>query len=71
MNLEQPLHNRDDTWTSDALVRGDVAAVIERVRSDPNYLASYDYYGSTPLLTAIEFNDVRLVEFMLEHGADP
>lgn len=71
MDREWPRRNRDDSWTSDALERGDVAAVMERVRSDPGYLSSRDFVGSTPLLTAIGSNDVHLVEFMLEHGADP
>ncbi len=55
----------EDTWTSDALLREDVAAVTQRVLTDAAYLGSRDHFGNTPLQTAIEFNQVGLVELML------
>lgn len=61
----------EDTWTSDALLREDVAAVTQRVLTDAAYLCSRDHFGNTPLQTAIEFNQVGLVELMLREGADP
>src|SRR3954453_3601692 len=63
--------NPDDTWTSDALQRGDVAAVMRRVLEDPAYLASRDFVGQTPLLTAVGFGGLALVEFLVDRGADP
>jgi ankyrin repeat protein len=64
-------HDSDDTWTVDAMQRGDVAAVMKRAQEDPAYLASRDFVGATPLLTAIDFGDAHLVELMLRRGADP
>jgi len=63
--------NADDTWTSDAIQRGDVDAVKKRVVDDTEYLSFRDDVGDTPLLTAISFGSAELVGFMLEHGADP
>ena len=62
---------RDDTWTTDRLQQGDLAAVKQRWLQDPAYVTSRDYVGNTPLLTAIGFGELALVEWMLEHGADP
>ncbi|SIO62125.1 Ankyrin repeat [Singulisphaera sp. GP187] len=64
-------HKPDDTWTSDALRREDVAVVMQRVMTDPGYLKSRDHFRNTPLQTAIEFLQVGLVEWMLQQGADP
>ncbi|NCO38927.1 MAG: ankryin [Armatimonadetes bacterium CG_4_10_14_3_um_filter_66_18] len=63
--------NTDNTWMRDALQRGDVAAVKQRVVDDPTHLSSRDCLGRTPLLTAIGSGNAELVEFMLKHGADP
>lgn len=59
------------TWTSDALERNDVAAVMQRALTDPAYLTTRDYFENTPLLTAISFGSAELVEFLLKQGADP
>ncbi len=64
-------HNRDNTWTSDALQRGDVDAVRERVLENSSYIHERDYVGDTPLLTAIACGELELVRFLLKHGADP
>lgn len=71
MDPEPPYRNADDTWTSDALERGDVAAVMARVRDAPAYLTSRDFIGNSPLLNAVAFNLVDLVDFLIRHGADP
>jgi ankyrin repeat protein len=63
--------NPDDSWTSNALQRHDIEAVKRRVEEDPAYLTSRDYVASTPLLNAVVFNEVDLVRFMIQHGADP
>ena len=60
-----------DTWTSDAIQRGDVHAIKERALSDPAFLNQRDDYGDTPLMTAIAADSMPLVEFMLEQNADP
>ena len=64
-------HKTENSWTSDALERGDVAAVQERVLDDPTYLLEQDDVGDTPLLSAITFDNLGLVQFLLAHGADP
>jgi ankyrin repeat protein len=63
--------NSDNTWTSDALQRGDIAAIQKRVLDNSNYIHERDYVGDTPLLGAIAFDSLELVRFLLEHGADP
>jgi len=50
---------------------GDFQAIRERVLGEPDYVNSRDYIGRTPLLTAIGFGNAELVEFLLQHGADP
>ena len=71
--VESPIVSRDadNTWTSDAVQRGDIAAVKRRVLSEPTYLNSRDYVGDTPLLTAIGSDQIALVQFLLTHDADP
>jgi uncharacterized protein len=61
----------NDTWTSDTLQKGDVNAIRKRVLDDPGFLLDRDYVGNTPLLTAIEFDNLELVTFLLQRGADP
>ena len=63
--------NTNDTWTSDAIQRGDFALIRQRVLNDPDYLTTRDSMGNTPLLTAITFDDSELVQFLLQNGADP
>lgn len=60
-----------DTWTSDAIQRGDIDAIKERALLNPAFLSQRDYYGDTPLMTAIAADSIPLVEFMLQHNADP
>jgi len=61
----------NNTWTSDTLERGNVDAIKEHVLANPEYIHKRDFYGSTPLLTAIEFDNLGLVQFLLDNGADP
>ena len=61
----------NDTWTSNALEKGDADAVRKRVLDDPDFLLARDYVGNTPLLTAVEFDNLELVTFLLQRGADP
>jgi ankyrin repeat protein len=61
----------NDTWTSNALEKGDAEAVRKRVLDDPGFLLARDYVGNTPLLTAVEFDNLELVTFLLQRGADP
>ncbi|MFC1757482.1 ankyrin repeat domain-containing protein [Planctomycetota bacterium] len=61
----------ENTWTSDAIQRSDVAAIKERALSKPEYLTQRDYYGDTPLMTAIAGDNSELVEFLLKLNADP
>lgn len=63
--------NADNTWTSDALQRGDTDAIREKVLENPSYVHERDFVGDTPLLTAIEFGNLELVRFLIKHGADP
>lgn len=63
--------NPTNTWTQNALQNRDVEAIRRRVLDDPEYLAERDYLGDTPLLTAIAFDNLELVEFLLQQGADP
>ena len=60
-----------DTWTSDAIQRGDIDAIKERVLANPTFLSHRDCYGDTPLMTAIAADSVSLVEFLLKQKADP
>ncbi|MDB4673324.1 ankyrin repeat domain-containing protein [Verrucomicrobiales bacterium] len=64
-------YDKNDTWTSDALLHGDIDSIRERVLEDPSYIRERDEDGNTPLLTAIEFVNLELVRFLLKHGADP
>jgi len=61
----------NDTWTSDALQRGDLDAIRHRVSEEPTFLESRDFLDDTPLLSAISCDQVELVRFLLEAGADP
>lgn len=63
--------NADDSWTSDALQRGDVDAIRKRAVDEPGYLVRRDYVGDTPLVTAIAFGHLELVQYLLQRGADP
>lgn len=61
----------DNTWTSDALQRGNIGAIQKRALEDSNYIHERDYIGNTPLLNAIAFGNLELVRFLLKHDADP
>ena len=61
----------NETWTSEALERGDVDAIKQRVLANREYIHEHDSYGDTPLLTAIGFDNLELVQFLLDNGADP
>ncbi len=61
----------ENTWTSDALQRGDLAAIKDRALSDSAYLNERDQYGDTPLVTAVSGDSAALVEFLLRQNADP
>ncbi|QTN34351.1 ankyrin repeat domain-containing protein [Akkermansiaceae bacterium] len=63
--------DKNNTWTSDAIERGDIGAIREKLLDDPGYIHERDYVGNTPLLTAIEYDIIELVRLFLEHGADP
>jgi len=64
-------HSIDNTWTTDALQRGDTGAIQTRVLGDSSYIHERDYVGDTPLLNAIAFDSLELVRFLLKHGAVP
>ena len=61
----------DNTSNPEALERGDIHAVHERIIEDSNYIHRRDDGGDTPLLTAIGFDNVQSVRFLLKHGAAP
>jgi len=63
--------DQDNTWTSDALQRGDADAIREKVLEDPGYIHERDFLGNTPLLSTIATGDLDLVRFLLEHGSNP
>lgn len=63
--------NPENTWTSDAVENGDIAAIKERAISDPAYLSERDFCGATPLLTAVSEDNSDLVDFLLKQNADP
>jgi ankyrin repeat protein len=63
--------NVDNTWTYDALQRGDTAAIRAKLRQDKTYVHERDFVGRTPLLNAICCDELELVHLLLEHGADP
>ena len=64
-------HFKGDTWTLDAIERGDIASIKAKVASDPGYLTSRDFVGNTPLLMALDCNHMELVRFLLDNKADP
>ena len=55
--------NADDQWTSDALQRGDLEAIRQRVLAEPDYLERRDFVGDTPLRSVIGYGNLELVEF--------
>lgn len=61
----------DNTWTWNALTRGDTEAIRDRVLENPDYIHERDSDGDTPLLNAVAFGDLELVRFLLQRGADP
>lgn len=61
----------DNTWTMEALQRGDADAIRAKVLENPDYIHERDYIGDTPLLSAISHGDPALVTFLLENGSDP
>ena len=65
------MQRNDDTWTSDAIRDGKIDAIRQRVLDEPGYLASRDFVNDTPLLTAIGWDHVELVRFLLNQGANP
>jgi uncharacterized protein len=60
-----------DTWTTDALKRGDIEAIKTRAVDDPGYLSSREFLNDTPLLSAVAFASADLVKFLLDRGGDP
>lgn len=63
--------DKNNTWTSDAIERGDITAIQKKLLDDPGYIHERDYVGSTPLLNAIASDNLELVRIFLGHGADP
>lgn len=61
----------DKSWTCDRLQCGNVDAIQERFETDPAYREARDSVGDTPLLSAVCFDHLPLVEWLLEHGANP
>lgn len=66
MNPKDP-----NKWITDALDRDDSDAIEQHVISDPECLHRRGAFGDTPLLHAVEYGNLAVVEFMLQHGADP
>lgn len=62
--------NNGNTWTSDAIQRGDFEAIRERAINEPDYLHERDYINATPLLNAIIGGSLDLVQFLIKQGAD-
>src|SRR5262249_49151979 len=58
------------SWTAQALLRGDNEAIKKRIVDDPQYVNS-NKDGDDPLYLAIEHDSLELVDFMLAHGAQP
>ncbi len=69
--MSQDDGNTKDTWMHDALQREDWDAVRQRVLNEPDFVSAHDCMGNTPLLAAINVDCLELVEFLLQHGADP
>ena len=61
----------NNTWTSDAIERGDIPAIQKKLLDDPTYIHERDFLGNTPLLNAIASENLELVRLFLKHGADP
>lgn len=61
----------DKSWTCDRLQCGNVDAIQERFETDLAYREARDSVGDTPLLSAVCFDHLPLVEWLLEHGANP
>lgn len=60
-----------NTWTMEALKRGNIEAIHHRINSDPGYLEERDEVGNTPLMTAIDFDHLEGVQYLLQRGANP
>lgn len=71
--LEKPTVNQNvnNTWTSDSLDSGEIDMVKQRVLADRQYVHERDCHGDTPLMTVIGYENLPLVELLLENGADP
>jgi ankyrin repeat protein len=54
-----------------AIKRGEEATVVRVLDADPTLANARDAEGSTPLLTAVDFNRAALVPLLLGRGADP
>ena len=54
----------------DAAATGDLDTVKKLVEADSNLLEAKDKNGNTPLFAAIKSNQVEIVRYLIEHGAD-
>jgi len=60
-----------NSWTSDALERGDIEAIRQRALEDPFYLEWRECFGDSPLQLAISYGNLELIRFLLERGGNP
>lgn len=56
---------------ADAIDRGDIDAIRARVLAEPDCVHARDEFGDTILMSAIDNGDAELVDFLLQHNADP
>ena len=69
--MESARGNDDGVELFDAIRRDDVDAVARMLAEDPERAAARTPAGETPLHVAVEQNDPRLIEALLDRGADP
>lgn len=62
--------NSDSKWTCARLNEGNIDAIKQRARTEPDYLHQPNSLGYTPLRSAIDYCNADLAQFLIECGAD-
>jgi len=54
----------------DAVSSGNMDLIKALLQKEPSLVNVSDNYGNTPLHTAVEKGNIRIVEFLIQNGAD-